>query len=116
MDNLIEDYKTLIINMNSMYLLHSFMVFISQLNLLGDGDTPSPQADSPKQGSEVDGSPEINYQKPEMQEEMEEEQEMGEIDRDPTRSEGIIEYRIKDISKVSGKLLSAPIYIRDLPW
>lgn len=76
-------------------------------------DTPSPQA---KAGSEVDSSPEIDLEKPEMQEDIEEEQDIGEVDRDPTLSEGTIEYKIKDISKVSGKLLSYPIYVRDMPW
>ena len=75
--------------------------------------------DSPKHGSEVDISPEITIQQPDIkqdQEEVEEDQEMGEVDRDPTRSEGTIEYKISDFNQISGKLLSAPVYVRDLPW
>lgn len=88
-------------------------------NVLGDGDTPSPQIETPKHGSEVEGSPEINVPQPEMpqeQEEIEEDQEMGGEDHDPTCSEGTIEYKIPNFSKISTKLLSAPVYIRDLPW
>ena len=93
-------------------------------NLAGEGDTPSPLIGSPKCVSEVEGSPEINLIRPELPPEQQEEEEAAEdedpdardVDRDPTRSEGTIEYRIPEFSKISGKLLSPPIYIRDLPW
>lgn len=76
----------------------------------GEGDTPSPQV-------EVKTSPEINIQQPaEMQEEVEEEQEMGEVDHDPTRSEGEIVFKLKNFTKISNKMLSHAVYIRDLPW
>lgn len=51
-----------------------------------------------------------------MEEGDEDERKMDDVDHDPTRSEGIIEYRIQNFSKISGKLLSSPVYIRDLPW
>lgn len=79
-----------------------------------DRDSPSPHV-SPKRGSDVEGSPELTFQKP-QEEEIEEEPETGEVDHDPTRSEGMIEFKIKDINNFSGKSLSAPVYIRDLPW
>lgn len=79
-----------------------------------DGDTPSPQVKSPK----VKVSPEITIQPPDMSQEEEEQEdlEMGELDHDPTRSEGMIDFKIENFSKIAGKLLSQPVYIRDLPW
>lgn len=64
----------------------------------------------------MEGSPEINVTHPEMPEETEEDQDVGDVDHDPTRSEGTIEYKIVNFSKISVKLLSHPVYIRDLPW
>ncbi len=62
----------------------------------------------------MENSPEINLPHPEDGEDNQEE--MGDIDHDPTRSEGTIEYKISNFSKITGKLLSPPIYIRDMPW
>lgn len=87
--------------------------------LIGDGDTPSPRIECPKCGSEDEGSPEINLTQPKLpqeQEEIEEDQEMRGVDHDPTRSEGMIEYKIPEFSKITGKLLSPVMYIRDMPW
>lgn len=49
---------------------------------------------------------------------VEEGQEMedGEVNRDPTCSEGVLKCRITSLSEIDIKLLSPPIYIRDLPW
>ena len=41
---------------------------------------------------------------------------MANLDHDPTRSEGTVEYRIPEFSKITGKYLSPPVFIRDLPW
>lgn len=80
----------------------------------GEGDTPSPQV------NKNDALPAVNIERaeePAEQEDGEEDQEMGEVDHDPTCSEGTIEYRIKNFSKITGKILShPPVYIRDLPW
>ena len=62
----------------------------------------------------MENSPEINLPQPEEEEENQEE--IGDVDHDPTRSEGMVEYRIPNFSKITGKLLSPPVYIRDLPW
>jgi hypothetical protein len=79
----------------------------------GEGDTPSPQAEKQESPPEVN----VQHEQADMPAEQEEEdQEMGEVDHDPTRSEGTIEYRIKNFSKIANKMLSAPVYIRDLPW
>lgn len=51
-----------------------------------------------------------------QEEEEQEDLEMGELDHDPTRSEGMIDFKIENFSKIAGKLLSQPVYIRDLPW
>ena len=81
----------------------------------GEGDTPSPQVNK-----DDNALPAVNVERPEEpteQEDVDEDQDMGEVDHDPTCSEGTIEYRIKNFSKITGKILShPPVYIRDLPW
>lgn len=118
MDDLVENCGNLLLNLNSVLLLWSSSELLDGffwcVIIAGDGDTPSPQVVSPKRGSEVENSPEVNLPQPEDGEENQEE--MGDIDHDPTRSEGTIEYKIPNFSKISGKLLSPPVYIRDLPW
>lgn len=46
--------------------------------------------------------------------------EMEDVDRDPnsdpTCSEGTIEFKITQFSKMKDKILSLPVYIRGLPW
>lgn len=45
------------------------------------------------------------------------EQDMGEADHDPTCSEGTIEFKIQNFSKIANKMLSPnAVYVRDLPW
>jgi len=49
---------------------------------------------------------------------VEEDQEMedGETNGDPTCSEGILKCKISGLNDIEGKLLSPPIFIRNLPW
>ena len=35
---------------------------------------------------------------------------------DPSRSEGVVHFVIRDFSKMPEQLLSEPTYIRNLPW
>ena len=65
--------------------------------------------------NEKEDTPEVTILVPEGQPQ-DQEMEEDNKDRDPTRSEGIIEYKIAEFSKIEGKLLSPPIYVRDLPW
>ena len=37
-------------------------------------------------------------------------------DEDPCRSEGVVQFIIRDFSKLSQQVLSDPTYIRNLPW
>ena len=89
--------------------------------VIGERDTPSPQVDSPKRGSEMEGSP--DYIQPRIllgndEGYVEELQEIedGETHGDPTCSEGILKCRISGVSDIDSKLLSPPIFIRNLPW
>ena len=87
------------------------------LKFLGDRETPSPQNPSPKHGSDVeteDQFPRLKIQN--GNEEVEEELEMAVSNHDPTCSEGVIKCNISNVSDIAGKLLSPPIYIRDMPW
>lgn len=103
-----------------MYSLYSTSSDTLALKFLGDRETPSPQNNSPKHGSDVECSPDENLPRLKIrheQEEAEEEQDLDlESNHDPTCSEGIIKCKISNISDITGKLLSPPIYVRDLPW
>lgn len=69
----------------------------------------------------MEGSPDYNQPRILLGNEegfVEEDQEMEdeEGNHDPTCSEGILKCRISGLSEINNKLLSSPIYIRDLPW
>ncbi len=75
---------------------------------------------SPKRGSE-EGSPNCNQPRILLGNEdgfVEQDQDMedGEGNHDPTCSEGTLKCRISCLSELSEKLLSPPIFVRDLPW
>ena len=90
------------------------------------GNTPSPQARSPRPQSDIDPSPDDKQEEetehdtigPKLEEDggsaglLE-----GDYDgNDPCRSEGIVHFVIRDFSKMTEQLLSEPVYIRNLPW
>ena len=90
------------------------MRFQLEFQTLGE-DTPSPQfnEDSPKVGSDVEGSPE-----PGQQDEDERPLNREEIDKDhdPCRSDGTVYMNISHFDRLSEQLLSEPVFIRNLPW
>ncbi len=77
-------------------------------------DTPSPQfnEDSPKVGSEVEGSPE-----PEQGDgDQGRPPNCTDKDHDPCQSEGTLVMTISNINKLSDQSFSEPVFIRNLPW
>lgn len=82
-------------------------------NFLGE-DTPSPQLneDSPKVGSEVEGSPELEQ----GDEDERRSPNVEDKGHDPCQSEGNILINISKIDALSEQFLSEPVYIRNLPW
>lgn len=99
---------------------YSSLYFISSdtlaLKFLGDRDT-SPHNISPKRGSDVEADEHLTRLKMRHdKEEVEENLDMVVSNHDPTCSEGVIKCNISNISNMTGKLLSPPIYIRDMPW
>ena len=92
-------------------------------------NTPSPQTKSPKPGNEVEPSPD-NVMQQEGDDRRQDfigprlerggatgvaEGNEGD-EEDPCRSEGIVQFIIPNFSKLSEQILSAPTYIRNLPW
>lgn len=90
-----------------------FMVYADACPLLSfyaDDATPSPQPDSPvKPGSGVEGPAEAQQDTAEGKQEEEEED-------DPCRSEGQVQFMIRNFSQLSDQVLSDPVFIRNLPW
>ena len=91
------------------------------LNFAG-GNSPSPQPGSPKVGSDVEPSPRGKEEEtgqdvigPKLEEEGENAGPQEE-EEDPSRSEGIVHFVIRDFSKMPEQLLSEPTYVRNLPW
>ena len=82
-----------------------FGVTVYTLLLLCAGDTtPSPHPDSPaKPRSGAEGFSGTQ-------------QEEGEGEDDPCRSEGLVQIMISNFSQLNSQVLSDPIFIRNLPW
>ncbi len=115
MDNLSKQYKKLFIckKKNCPHDNANFPQKIMPFFYVGE-DTPSPQLndDSPKVGSEVEGSPELEQ----GDEDERRSPNLEDKGHDPCQSEGNIVFTIDKIRSLTEQMLSEPVYIRNLPW